>query len=946
MPETGDEAVEFFGRTGEDSEVKVLFLNRAQPHLDFRPYDLVVVDRTEIEPEHFTMSASGVVQIQPGMPSQFTPLGQWWRRSSLFNTLRSIPFFKNFLKAKTSQLWHQNVRFRKYSQIRKKLVKKLFLAKRAFCSTLLELNRQCYDLRSTKLVEYRSGQTYMVEDFVELQGKTRTNTSKDFESIIDKIQALLEKVCEDVTSRVRASEDGLPAGGLEEAATFTSHKSQKSKSMQQMKQEAIDRARALALARQEVAMLAQFIQLADYMVVESLLLLVVQQTDMFYQDLKNPSKKSGFFNINLDMEREKMVFIPECTEMSTHLANMTDQMVSCVHSVPRLLYMAAFKPHFDDKQKLEGPNLRKILLDSAVFRLLCSKVDDVVQTNFSDTRDYANKQFSQYYPIYNYADDFTKEEFANQDHIANSRSIKREMLKLRHFGEQLDKMKLNNVVGIYGVTSKDLRENLTKRKSNVLGDMKDVLHSAARDGCGSVLEEFQSRIKVLQKKPTDLKSFAAFVESKTEIGETEKTLLTKSQTVDEMYKLLATFEVKIPPQEQVKLDDLHAIHSQFQEHLDMAEGDVSTQIGKHAQTLNQEIQRLDQDLMDIMTDLASGSATDPKAKTTEVLSMMNDVKSQIDSIEHKSQTYTHYQKLFNLTPHEYTNLESTRQLFQEKFVIWDAMGQWDEKIKEPAGWKSKQWHDLNAEEMEREVQATLKQSVLFYKQREDDVSLRFKEEMVKWKEYMNTLVPLGNEALRQRHWEQIFAKLNRQYDKEMTLNMLIEWNVFSIKDFAEEISGIASGEYALELQLEKIENGWRSFNFTLNPYRDSKDIFILAGLDEVLTLLEDNQAGLQTMLASRFVMGIRDRVEAWDRKLNRLAETLDEWLAVQRAYVPGEYFWGAGHPKAAAARDCSVLACGSELERYHAQNQEKTSYCRCCHRSRSARNVSGGQQDP
>ena len=66
LPQTGDEAVEFFGRTGEDSEVKVLFMNRAQQHLNFRPYDLVVVDRTEIDPEHFTMSASGVVQISPG----------------------------------------------------------------------------------------------------------------------------------------------------------------------------------------------------------------------------------------------------------------------------------------------------------------------------------------------------------------------------------------------------------------------------------------------------------------------------------------------------------------------------------------------------------------------------------------------------------------------------------------------------------------------------------------------------------------------------------------------------------------------------------------------------------------------------------------------------------------------------------------------------------------
>ena len=72
MPATGDEAVEFFGRKREDSEVKVLFLIRASTGLDFRPYDLAVVDRTEIEPEHFTMSASGVVHIQPGQPSQFT----------------------------------------------------------------------------------------------------------------------------------------------------------------------------------------------------------------------------------------------------------------------------------------------------------------------------------------------------------------------------------------------------------------------------------------------------------------------------------------------------------------------------------------------------------------------------------------------------------------------------------------------------------------------------------------------------------------------------------------------------------------------------------------------------------------------------------------------------------------------------------------------------------
>ena len=286
LPRTGDEAVEFFGRAGEDSETKVLFLNRAHTGLNFRPYDLVVVDRSDIEPEYFTMSSSGVVHIKPNQPSQFTHLGQWWRRSSLFNTLRSIPFFKNFVLAKTHQLWNQNVRFRKYSQIRKRLVKKLFLAKKAFCSTLIEVNHQCFELRSTLLLQYSTKHSYNINEYIDIQNKVRTESSRAFENIVDKVQALLEKVCDDVTSRVRASEDGLPAGGIDEAAAIISQKSQKSKSMQQLKQEKLERERALLLARQEVAMLAQFIRLADYMVVESLLLLVIQQADIFFQDLE------------------------------------------------------------------------------------------------------------------------------------------------------------------------------------------------------------------------------------------------------------------------------------------------------------------------------------------------------------------------------------------------------------------------------------------------------------------------------------------------------------------------------------------------------------------------------------------------------------------------------------------------------------------------------------
>ena len=79
---------------------------------------------------------------------------------------------------------------------------------------------------------------------------------------------------------------------------------------------------------------------------------------------------------------------------------------------------------------------------------------------------------------------------------------------------------------------------------------------------------------------------------------------------------------------------------------------------------------------------------------------------------------------------------------------------------------------------------------------------------------------------------------------------------------------------------------------TQGKYR--RDIWgCFSGLDDVFAQLDDNQALLQTMLASRFVAGIRQQVEIWDKKLARVSETLDEWLAVQRAWMYLESIFGA-----------------------------------------------------
>ena len=135
---TGDDAANFFARNSNHTPVKFVYLNRARTGDAFRPYDLSVVSREQVDAEYFTMSACGVVHVfASGLPSEFVLLSTWMQQSTFFNVLTSIRFFKHYLAAKIFRLWRANVRYKLYCAQRNKLTSRLFLAKPAFCGTLV-----------------------------------------------------------------------------------------------------------------------------------------------------------------------------------------------------------------------------------------------------------------------------------------------------------------------------------------------------------------------------------------------------------------------------------------------------------------------------------------------------------------------------------------------------------------------------------------------------------------------------------------------------------------------------------------------------------------------------------------------------------------------------------------------------------------------------------------
>ena len=136
-------------------------------------------------------------------------------------------------------------------------------------------------------------------------------------------------------------------------------------------------------------------------------------------------------------------------------------------------------------------------------------------------------------------------------------------------------------------------------------------------------------------------------------------------------------------------------------------------------------------------------------------------------------------------------------------------------------------------------------------------------------------------------WDKVSELIGATIDRDdnFTLQKILDMRA---PDYSEEIAAIsteATQESALEELLGKVTTKWGDVEFQCMSYKESKDTFILGGIEEVTMALEDSMVTMTTILSSRFVAGIRTEVEKVEKSLNIFSETLDEWLNVQKNWM-------------------------------------------------------------
>jgi dynein heavy chain len=408
------------------------------------------------------------------------------------------------------------------------------------------------------------------------------------------------------------------------------------------------------------------------------------------------------------------------------------------------------------------------------------------------------------------------------------------------------------------------------------------------------LEHYKESLTKLNVKPTYLKDFANHVQIITTMREDEKSLFKATSQVDQMYNLLQVYEVKVPSEDLVLHEDLHDRQQEYRKEIEVAQSYRDSKLPEMIGTVETNISKLQEQITGLGLRLDDNTfiETEHFADSERVLEELAQLGSRLDSADQLAKTYGTYQKLFNANQTPQKELESAKEKFDSLKLLWETIKSWSDKHKH---WLESQFTELQVEEIDKEVQQFFKDSFALHKKLSSKASEMLKDKISEFKAIMPNILDLGNPNMRPRHFEKIFRLINENYYNEMpfSLSFLLKGGIMNHKEAVQEVSAAASGEAQLEASLDKIRGDWEKQSFMVLNHRDQHGLFILGSLEEIFTLLEDNQVSLQTMLGSRYIRGVQDRVDEWEKKLATLSETLDEWLICQRTWMYLENIFGA-----------------------------------------------------
>ncbi|GAB0196984.1 dynein axonemal heavy chain 10 [Grus japonensis] len=405
-----------------------------------------------------------------------------------------------------------------------------------------------------------------------------------------------------------------------------------------------------------------------------------------------------------------------------------------------------------------------------------------------------------------------------------------------------------------------------------------LLNELAREELFSLQEEIQSLSQSLTRPPDSLEDLKIVLDTIAEIKGMSFKVELKYLDIWERYRTLAMYNVPVAKEEQEMADSI----KEKWETLLFEASEVDHNLGgikrKFTKITQQQIEDYSKEIEDFFHKFVTEGPGAVGENLDKGLELMAIFEKEVEKLEQNHQELSSIEKLFDLPVTVYPDLVKAQNDMKGLKQIYEIYELQRAAKKE---WSQTLWINLNVQFLQEGIEGFLKALRKLPKQvRSMPVAFHLETKMKAFRDSIPLLLDLKNEALRERHWQDLMERTGTSF--EMTTETFTLENMFAMElhrysDVISEIVGTAVKELSIEKGVKEIAETWEHLKFTVQMYfkGTEKRGFILGSVDEILEILDDNNVNLQSVLGSRFVGPFLSTIHHWEKTLSLIGEVIE-----------------------------------------------------------------------
>jgi dynein heavy chain len=459
---------------------------------------------------------------------------------------------------------------------------------------------------------------------------------------------------------------------------------------------------------------------------------------------------------------------------------------------------------------------------------------------------------------------------------------------------RIEQMRVDADVGIVRIDSEAFRDGLLPSPVAKLEQMSEVLPKLAADVYAEFIAEVHDSTQRLSARLDVAQELCDRMRFVSELRNGHMDALNRrAEECANIYRLVREFEFPVDEAAAAEFATLEKDFNLLKTVLEEAEGTQEEKISQFNVELEDRVKEVTREARELVKAASDEMILDADADREKVLKFVGDLTARCEAQQAEAKKINTIQETFGLPETEFDALKEAVDDVALKRGMWEGDRDFDADV---AVWRETVFDRIDLPTMEAKMGRYTKLSTRLERGlAPNKMSPKFAAKVDDYKNLLPVINALLNESMKTRHWDKVQELIGVPIvrDDAFTLQKILDLKAPAHGDAIGLISTEATQEQALEEMLHKVTAKWSDVCFSVVAYKESKDTFILGGIEEIMVALEDSMVTMSTIMSSRFVKGIRETVEKVEGQLGLFGETLDEWLAVQKNWMYLETIFSA-----------------------------------------------------